>query len=119
VPVAPIGAPDDAAMGEADDAGISGDDDPIEGDVADVVAAGDEAVTEGADEEMPPSGAADTGEADGEADAGGELSAVPPLECEPAQAFARKRHAIATVIAPNEVASVFKGLAARCARRTR
>jgi len=105
---AAIGGSDDAATGDADDAAISGDDD--------AAVSGDDVTADATGEEMPTSGPADTGDAD----ADGELAAVLSLVCEPVQALARKRHAMAAmVIAPNEAAGVFKALDSPGARRSR
>jgi hypothetical protein len=98
---------DDAATNGVDDAAISGEDD--------AAVSGGNVVADATGEGMPPSGAADAGGANAE----GELSAVPPLGCEPVQELARKRHAIAaTVVARSEAAGDFNALDPLGARRT-
>jgi hypothetical protein len=107
---------DDAASGGAADAAIAGSDDTATGDADDAAISGDDVAADATGEVMLPSGAADPGDAD----ADGELAAVPSLVCEPVQALARKRHAMAaTVSAPNEAAGVFKALDSPDARRSR
>jgi hypothetical protein len=109
---AAIDGNDDAATSGADDVAISGD--------GDAAVSGDDVPADATGEGMPPSGAADAGDADADTDADGELSAVPPLVCELVQASARKRHATAaTIIAPNEADGVFKAFDSPGARRSR